>query len=43
VEWSLADSAKDPVRLRVVYAIPGPDGGRMDSATLLVGVTSVRR
>lgn len=43
VEWSLADSAKDPARLRVVYAVPGPDGGRMDSATLLVGKKTVRR
>jgi hypothetical protein len=43
VEWSLSDSAKDPARLRLIYAVAGPDGGRMDSATLLVGKTTVRK
>ena len=43
VEWTLSDSAADPARLRVIYAIPGPDGGRLDSATLLVGKETVRR
>lgn len=41
VEWTLADSAKDPARLRVIYAIPGPNGGSLDSAVLLLGATTV--
>jgi hypothetical protein len=43
VEWTLADSAKDPAKLRVIYAIPGPNGGRMDSVVLLLGSSTVRR
>ena len=43
VEWSLADSAVDPARLRVIYAMPGPDGGRLDSAVFRLGRLWVAR
>lgn len=37
VEWSWADTAADSSRLRVLYQIPGANGGTLDSTSLHIG------
>ena len=43
VEWSLADSLRDTLRLGVVYQLPGQYGGAIDSVKLRVSRTGVGR
>lgn len=37
VEWAWADTAADSSHLRVLYQIPGANGGTLDSASLHIG------
>lgn len=43
VEWSLSDSLRDTLALGVVYQLPGPYGGAIDSVKLHVGRGGVGR
>ena len=43
VEWSVSDSQRDTLRLGVVYQLPGPYGGVIDSVKLRVGRGGVAR
>lgn len=34
VEWTVSDATPGELRLQTIYAVPGPDGGSVDSAVL---------
>lgn len=36
VEWTVSDAVPGELRLQTIYALPGPDGGSVDSAVLLL-------